>query len=94
MVYNDTLAFLGTDHFCLGLRDGNTLSFDNSDWLTELPTNNQDYHKMVFGIKTVALYNTAFFFFQLVGSKILLFQKKKDNKMECVLSKKENYQHN
>ena len=93
VVYNGALAFLGTDHFRLGLRDGSPLSFDKCGWLNELLTTNQDFHKMMFGVKTVSTYTVASFFFQRVASKILVFQKDKENTMECVLAKNENGQH-
>ena len=63
VVYDGALVFLRIDHFRLGLRYGNPVSFDNCDRLTELLTNNPDYCKIVFGIKTVSTYNVASFFF-------------------------------
>ena len=70
------------------------MSFDNCDLLTELLTNTPDYCKMVFGVKTVSSFNITSLSFQLVASKIPIFQKEKDNTMECVLAKHGTGQHN
>jgi hypothetical protein len=90
VVYDGVMSYLGSDHFRLGLHAGNPITFDNNDHLLGLLSNHPDYRKMVFGVKTVATYNINSFYFQLVASKIITFQKEKQNKIECVLMKDSN----
>ena len=66
---------------------------DTCNRLTELLTTDPDLRKMVFGVNTVSTYNVTSFFFKLVASKMLVFQKTKITRWSTYWQKNENGQH-
>ena len=66
-----------------------TVEVNNCDGMLSSLADDTDWLKRIFGKKNVPKYNVTAFFFTLVGSNILSFQKKSDREVICVLSRDE-----
>ena len=89
-MYEGTIEFLGSSHFGKTLRD-KTISYDEPDAIIDSLWDSDDWRKKVFGKKTVAKYNVTAFFFQLIATRILGFEKQDStDSVYCVLSRDEN----
>ena len=74
IVVTGAMEFLSSDAFRRGLEQANPITFANAATLPKLLTENADHRKLVFGVKTIAVYSIHSFLFQLVATKILGFQ--------------------
>ena len=64
-----------------------TVEVNNCDGMLSSLTDDTDWVKRIFGKKKITKYNVTAFFFTLVGSNILSFQKKSNLEVICVLSR-------
>ena len=87
VVYNGAMTFLGSDHLRIGLLDKLPMTRDNSNNITETLLVYPDFRRMGFGLKTIQKYNIDSFFFQLVASNIILFEKNNKREVLCMLAK-------
>ena len=70
-----------------GLVESSPVSFRHSNNITDLLADHVDFRRMVFGVQTVPKYCIDSFFFQLVASNILRFEKNSKGNVSCVLAK-------
>ena len=75
VIYEGALTFLESE--CFSARE--TMPYRiNHDAYDDMPNKlweSADWRKLVFRVKTVTEYNINAFFFQLIGTKILLFKR-------------------
>lgn len=97
VVYGGAMTFLGSSHLLKGLLAACPFSMGNFNKIPKLLLDHANFCRMVFGIKTVSMYCVDVFFFPMVASNILSFEKNSKGEVSCVLSKdnsgKRNYQH-
>ena len=74
IIVTGAMEILSSDAFCRGLEKANPITFDNAAKLPKLLTKHADHRRLVFGVKTVAVYSIHSFLFQLVATKTLGFQ--------------------
>ena len=74
IIVTGAMEFLSRYAFRRGLKKANPITFDNTANLSKLLTENADHRRLVFWVKTGAVYGIHSFLFQLVATKILSFQ--------------------